>query len=172
MPLELGNTFKKAFYDTSDGIRKGMADTLGYGTAMTKAEQAGETFPPESQGQGEGDAMRHIMFSAMATKTYGSDKVPKVLSWLNENIKGRLEGASEEDRDMDLTNDSIGREIGLKAKDEEEMIRMAKEAIASRKAKVIKQTPNEGENEDEMNARLDFENMKATLDESTRKKAK
>lgn len=170
MPLELGTQFKKAFYETSDKIRQTTSEALGYGNAITKAEKIAEdTFPAESQWLGEGDAMRHILFSAMATKAYGSDKVPKILSWLNENVKGRLEGADEKERDMDLTNDSIGREIGMKAKTEDELIQMAKDAIASKKAKVIKGTPNEGETSQEMEARLEFENLKANLDNSQKK---
>lgn len=161
---ELLDNFKSTLSTFLDDTRENIGNALGYGDAMKKAEDISTDMSIEGQYQGEGDAMRHIMFSALATKAYGSDKVPKVLSWLNENVKGRIEGADFEDRDMDLTNDSIGREIGLKAKDEQEMIKLAKEAIANKKAKVIKQTPNEGETSQEMEARIKFEKDKSDLD--------
>jgi hypothetical protein len=174
MPLEFGSTFKKTFYDNVKKLKDEVSESVGYKQykeSSDKAEKISqESYPADTQWLGEGDAMRHILFSAMATKAYGSTKTPKTLSWLNENIKGRFEGADEKERQMDLDNDTIGREIGLKAKDEEEMIKMAKEAIASKRAKVIQKTPNEGETTEEMDARLDFENMKATLDESTKNK--
>ena len=164
MPITLDKNLKALFYDTSSKIREGTAAVLGYGDAMQKAEDVstGPEFSPGSQYQGEGDAMRHIAFSALATKAYGSDKVPKALSWMNENIKGILDPA--EDKDMDLTNDAIGREIGLKAKNEEEVYQMAREAISSGRAKVIKKTPKGDETNEEMEARIQFEKQKSDLD--------
>lgn len=163
MPLELGTKFKEVFDTTAGKIRSGMSGTLGYGEAMNKAEEKSTSeFSPSSQYQGEGDAMRHILFSALATKAYGSDKPTKIMSYLNEYVKGAL--SENDDRDMDLTNDTIGREIGLKAKSEEEIFKMAKEAVTSGKAKILKKTPKEGETTQEMDARIEFERQKAELD--------
>lgn len=163
MPLELGTRFKEAFNTTAGSIRSGMGNALGYGEAEKKAEKgATSEFSEGSQYQGEGDAMRHILFSALATKAYGSDKPTKIMSYLNEYVKGAL--SDSDDRDMDLTNDTIGREIGLKAKSEEEIFKLAKEAVTSGKAKVLKKTPKEGETTDEMEAKIKFEKEKAELD--------
>lgn len=166
MPLELGKTFKETFYSSVDTIRNTSAKIspdLDY--AMNKAETVStKEFDIESQYQGEGDALRHILTSAIVTNKWGTKTPAKILSWLNENVKGTLQGATEEDRDMDLTNDTIGREIGLKAKSEEEIFKLAKEAVQSGKAKVLKKTPKEGETTEEMEARIEFEKEKAELD--------
>lgn len=163
MPLELGKKFKEAF-DTSAGkLREGLGGALGYSEPMKKAEEKSTSeYSAGSQYQGEGDALRHILFSALATKAYGSDKPTKIMSYLNEYVKGAL--SESDDRDMDLTNDTIGREIGLKAKSEEEIFKLAKEAIESGKAKVLKKSPKEGETSEEMEARIKFEKDKADLD--------
>lgn len=164
----LKSLIESTYGKVGEGVKKAAVSSLGvlpqYETASM---EAASQYPGNPVG-GEQDAMRHILFSAMATKAFGSEKIPSALSWMNENVKGFFD--TKENKDMDLNSDAIGREIGMKAKDHEDMIRLAREAISSGRAKLnTKTAPNEGESTQEMEARIAFEKQKADLDNLRRK---
>jgi hypothetical protein len=163
MPIKLVGQARQLFQKT----REVVGDAIGIQPMITKAEeQADEFFGAETSYQGESDAMRHILFSAMATKAYGGETAPKIMSFINEEIKGRLDGSSREDRDMDSFNDRLGREIGLRAKDEKELFELAREAVSSGKAKVIrKKATVDDELPEEAKERLKFEKMQEEVDQ-------
>lgn len=164
MPINPGKYLKEMFNEVGASVREGIAGVAGYKEASDRAEDISSSeFDLDSQYLGEGDAMRHIVFSALATRKYGGEGIPKTLSWLNENVKGAF--ASDEDKEMDLFNDTLGRKIGLEAKDEEEVYMMARQHISSGKAKVVNKSKKQGdESTDEMEARISFEKMKSDVD--------
>jgi hypothetical protein len=84
---------------------------------------------------GEADAMRHMLLQAQLMQKYGETPA-KAVGWLHENISF---GQPEREKAMDEYNDVLGREIGAKAKSEQEMIDMARQYIDTKKAKSIKQ---------------------------------
>jgi hypothetical protein len=163
MPINLVGQAKQLFQKT----REVASDVIGVQPMFKEAEKkADETFGVETSYQGDADAMRHILFSAMATKAYGGKTTPKIMSLINEYGLGSITGQSEEDRKMDLFNDGLGREIGLKAKDDEELFQLAREAVSSGKAKIIKKKVSvDSELPDEAKERLKFEKMQQDIDQ-------
>ena len=85
---------------------------------------------------GKQDALRHLIGSALFTQSYGS-----VLAWLAGELSEFgawiVRYNSRAQRDMDRHNNTIGREIGRAAADEEEIVRLAQRAIDERRARWI-----------------------------------
>lgn len=106
----------------------GLGDEVGFATEVPE-----QYFPADEQHNLRGDAMRHILLQAQLMKKYG-EMPAEVVGWLHENMTGPQ---GEEEKAMDLANDAIGRRIGREAKDADEMIRMALEAIESGEAAVL-----------------------------------
>lgn len=131
MKLELDESLGQIFR----GVKAAGAEVTGLAPNKEFATNIGvETYGKETQLGGKADAMRHITFSALATKEYG--EVPaKVISKLNENITWNQSAA---EKNMDYANDAIGRRIGKTAKTREEIVDMAKKSIESGEAKTIK----------------------------------
>jgi hypothetical protein len=131
MKLELDETLGQIFR----GVKAAGAEVTGLAPNKEFATDVSiETYGKETQLGGKADAMRHITFSALATKEYG--EVPaKVISKLNENITWNQ---SKAEKNMDYSNDAIGRRIGKTAKTREEIVDMAKQSIESGEAKTIK----------------------------------
>ena len=103
------------------------------------------TYPLKEQWQGKGDALRHIVWQAMMTKKYGH--LPAYLAGgyhelpLGKDLKAADPDQSDTEREQDLYNNKLGREIASKANTIEDIYRLAKEAIDSGKAKYL--TPEE-----------------------------
>jgi hypothetical protein len=93
-----------------------------------------EHYPKSTEHNGPADAMRHMLFQAQLTKNY-NPTLAKVLSQGHERLLDW--GQPDAEQAMDFHNDAIGREIGTKAKSIDEMTQMAKDAIASGRAKTI-----------------------------------
>jgi hypothetical protein len=130
MNFEFDEALSKTFR-TVKGVAAevtGMSDNKDIATNTANA-----AYGKDTQHNGKADAMRHILFSALATQDY-TDVGAKTISFLNENITWNQPKA---EKNMDTTNDAIGREIGRKAKSKEEMVQMAKDAIDSGRAVVI-----------------------------------
>jgi len=117
--------------------RKGqfkLAEIIGLGSEVKFATETGEKYFSENeQHNAKGDAMRHLLLQAQLTQKHG-EKTAKAISWAHENI---LDGQSSVEREMDTFNDELGREIGKKAKNKNEMTRMALEAIKKNKIKTL-----------------------------------
>lgn len=93
-----------------------------------------EYYPKSSQHNGEADAMRHMLFQAQIAKNY-NPTLAKIISRGHEYFMDP--GQPDAEQAMDFQNDSIGRQIGAKAKSVDEMSQMARDAISSGKARVI-----------------------------------
>jgi len=117
--------------------RKGqfkLAEIIGLGSEVKFATETGEKYFSENeQHNAKGDAMRHLLLQAQLTQKHG-EKTAKAISWAHENI---LDGQNSVEREMDTFNDELGREIGKKAKNKNEMTRMALEAIKKNKIKTL-----------------------------------
>lgn len=71
------------------------------------------------------DAFRHAYVSGVFTQEYG-EQVAKILGWMNEwTFIVSPSGGSN----MDLWNNSIGRKLGLKAKNRKELAELVKTAL-------------------------------------------
>ena len=92
--------------------------------AETLAARSGYPATPD----GKRDAMRHLIGSALFTKTYGvfltwfAGELSELGAW----IVGHNSAAQ---RDMDRHNNAVGREIGRTAGTEGEIVRLSHEAI-------------------------------------------
>jgi hypothetical protein len=84
---------------------------------------------------GEADAMRHMLLQAQLMQKYGETPA-KAIGWLHENISF---GQPEREQAMDEYNDVLGRQIGAKARSEQEMIDMARQYIDTKRAKSLAQ---------------------------------
>lgn len=130
MKLELDESLGQIFR----GVKAAGAELTGLAPNKEFATNIGvETYGKETQLGGKADAMRHITFSALATKEYG-EVAAKTISTLNENITWNQ---SKAEKNMDYSNDAIGRRIGKTAKTREEIVDMAKKSIESGEAKTI-----------------------------------
>lgn len=94
-----------------------------------------------SQGFGAGpdgrrDALRHLIGSALFARSYGN-----LPAWLAgeamEFVSWIVGHNSAEQREMDRHNNAIGRRIAQRAASEEEIVRLAREAIESGTARWI-----------------------------------
>jgi hypothetical protein len=84
---------------------------------------------------GRTDAMRHLLLQAMLTKKYG----PTAASVIGGIHEFTSIGQPKAEKEMDMFNDRLGREIGEAALDDNEMVRMAKEYVDTGKAKVLEE---------------------------------
>lgn len=131
MKLELDESLGQIFR----GVKAAGAELTGLAPNKEFATNIGvETYGKETQLGGKADAMRHITFSALATKEYG-ETAAKTISTLNETITWNQ---SKAEKKMDYANDAIGIRIGKTAKTREEIVDMAKKSIESGEAKTIK----------------------------------
>jgi hypothetical protein len=117
---------------------QGMAASLipGLRPILDKAQDLPlKYYAASGEHNGEADAMRHMLLQAQLMQKYGETPA-KVIGWLHENVSF---GQPEREQAMDEYNDILGREIGAKARSEQEMIDMARQYISSKKAKSLKQ---------------------------------
>lgn len=87
---------------------------------------------------GKGDAMRHILLSAELQRSY--PRLAGPLLYGHEYVTNVLQGQTADDREQDLYNNQVGRDIGRKAKSREEIEQMARGAVDSGKAKVLQRS--------------------------------
>lgn len=103
----------------------------------TKAEEmAKKAYPSANQATRERDAYRHIAWQAMLAKQYGPEVAASVGN-LHENkyipFVGGI-GQPESQRQMDLYNNELGRNINWKS--EEELNKIIQDYISANKAKL------------------------------------
>jgi hypothetical protein len=92
-----------------------------------------EYYDPKGEVAGEADAMRHLLFQAQLLQKYGEFPA-KAIGYVHEYTSPSQPSA---EREMDLINDELGREIGRSAKSEQELIEMARRYIESGRAKTL-----------------------------------
>lgn len=111
--------------------------------AAEKASKASEAlYPEKEQWKGKGDAFRHMAWQALLQKQHPT--LAKVVGYYHELPIGRTLGGAAleqtpEERQMDLANNALGRDIAMKAKNLDEMYKMLQDAIKSGKAKYLTQ---------------------------------
>jgi len=82
---------------------------------------------PNSVSGGEWDAFRHAYASAEVTREYGR-YVAYLLGWAHE-VSGDINGQEPPDRNMDLWNNSVGRDIGESSISSQDSASQALEAL-------------------------------------------
>ena len=89
----------------------------------------------KESGGGKADAMRHLMYQADLTRKTN----PTIADLVSMAYESRLgsPGQTEAEREMDRFNDALGREIGQRAKDEQDVVRLAREYVEKNKAKIL-----------------------------------
>lgn len=105
-----------------------------------RAEQAAKAkYKNNEQWLGEGDAFRHMAWQALMTQKYG--RIPAALvGYAHEMGLGGQFGNPEQtnkEEQMDLANNALGREIGSKYDNVDDMMKALEEAIATRRAQYL-----------------------------------
>lgn len=118
-------------------IRSGKAKIAG-AAGITGMKRKAEQIPlryygVETEGGGEADAMRHMLFQAQLAQKYG-ELPADIISTLYEYTSP---GQTPAEREMDFYNDALGREIARRASDEEQMIELARKYVEDRRARVL-----------------------------------
>ena len=102
------------------------------------SNNAESVYPEKEQANKERDAYRHILWQAMLANKYG-ETAANALGNMHENpyipVVGGM-GQPDDQRQMDLYNNKIGVEIGLKAKSMQEMMDEAKKVVEENRAKM------------------------------------
>lgn len=128
----------KQFLSEARGVPRKLKQTAADITEIGPIVQRSNEIPLkyfEMSGEagGEADAMRHLLFQAQLMRKYG-ELPAKMVSYIHEYTSPSQPSA---EREMDLYNDILGREIGKKAKSEEELIELARRYAESGRAKVL-----------------------------------
>lgn len=108
--------------------------------AYRKANAAGKSYGVKEEHEARGDALRHMVWQAEMAKNM-SPGTAEMLGNIHENKWIPGVGAAfdqpESEKQMDLYNNKLGREIGMKAKDSAEILQMAKKYIDLGKAQYV-----------------------------------
>jgi hypothetical protein len=107
----------------------------GYFDMKTVAEKPGnQLYGSEGTVLGASDAYRHLVGSALYARKFG-ETIAKGLGNYNEwKFSEQDRNLYKEESDMDRFNNALGLEIAKKAKTEEDVYRLAREAIENNKA--------------------------------------
>ena len=115
-------------------VKQAAADVTEIGPIIKRSNEIPLTiFDPKSELGGEADAMRHLLFSSQLAQKYGETPA-KIVSYLHEYTSPTQ---SEAQREMDLANDALGREIARSAKDDKQLIKLARKYVESGRAKML-----------------------------------
>jgi hypothetical protein len=126
------NFLKREYKKKSEGNPIGQARDL----ALTQAEKYGVS----EERLGKGDAVRHLVWQALTSRGYG-DTLANLAGQYHELPLplGAAVNQTDAEKEMDLYNNSLGREIGSKAKSLEDIYKLAQEYVDSGKAKYYSQ---------------------------------
>jgi hypothetical protein len=91
----------------------------------------------ESAG-GKGDALRHILASAIMSKRHG-DTYSELIGNLHESAIPWIGSPAQavEDRDMDIYNNALGRKLATEASSYPDMVKKAKQMIDNGTARMV-----------------------------------
>jgi hypothetical protein len=112
-----------------------------------RAEQAARAkYKNSEQWLGEGDAFRHMAWQALMAQKYG--RIPAMAVGLAHEmgLGGQFGSPNQtaKEEEMDLANNALGRDIGLKSSDVNEMMKALEDAIATRKAQYLDENQRRG----------------------------
>jgi len=92
-----------------------------------------EFYDPKGEVAGEADAMRHLLFQGQLARKYGETPA-KIISYVHEYTSP---GQPSAERAMDLYNDQLGRELGLSATSDDELIELARKYVDTGRVRVL-----------------------------------
>jgi hypothetical protein len=117
-------------------MKRGAAELLGVADIPQRAERESvAAFGVGESGGGKADAMRHLMYQADLSRRM-NPKMAEIISQMYES-KILAPGQPSAEKEMDLYNDALGREIGRRAKTDEDVVRLAREYVEKNKARIL-----------------------------------
>lgn len=104
-------------------------------------DKAKELYGIKEEWQGKGDAYRHVLWQALMAKKYGPTAA-NLMGQYHELPLTRALGAAAwdqtaEEKAMDLYNNELGRKIAEQSNSLEDIYRLTKKAVDTKKAKFI-----------------------------------
>jgi hypothetical protein len=114
--------------------KRGAAELLGVADIPQRAERESvAAYGIKESGGGKADAMRHLMYQADLTRKFN----PMTASAISKLYELSSPGQTDAEEAMDKFNDALGREIGQQAKDEQDVVRLAREYVDKNKARIL-----------------------------------
>ena len=113
--------------------QENIADYLGQGDAVRFANRLSQDLYPKESLMKRGDALRHILWQAKLQQQYGTPLA--ALAGYAHELAGGIEGQSGDEREMDLINNKIGRQLGSENKDDSDLVGKALQEIVNKRAK-------------------------------------
>jgi hypothetical protein len=115
-------------------MKRGAAELLGVADIPQRAERESvAAYGIGESGGGKADAMRHMMYQADLTRKFN----PTTADIVSRLYELTSPGQSDAEGEMDKFNDALGREIGRRAKTDEDVVRLAREYVDKNRAKVL-----------------------------------
>jgi hypothetical protein len=124
---------------SSGGFERWLAEKIGIDQAWDTSMAVPKEYGYSGDSGTAGDALRHMTLMREISKKYG-DTPAKMIGYAHEYIGGPMqyfsngEPQSSRDREMDLHNNSLGLELSRQAKDDQDFIRLAQDAIKNKQA--------------------------------------
>lgn len=114
--------------------------------ARNIAVEQGQSYGPSEEHDARGDALRHIVWQALTAKAVTPNfakglgdwhelPLPRWVGAAGVPFSGKELAQMRVENDMDQYNNALGREIAAKANSVEEILKLAKEAVDSGRAK-------------------------------------
>lgn len=117
-----------------------MLPVEGKEMARRASQAAYDKYGENEEWMGKGDAFRHMAWQAMMAEKYGKP-IAAMAGWAHELGMGGPFGKNPDqtdmEREMDLYNNSLGRDIGSKSKSYNEMFDMIVNSIDQGKARYL-----------------------------------
>jgi hypothetical protein len=117
-------------------MKRGAAELLGVADIPQRAERESiAAFGVGESGGGKADAMRHLMYQADLSRRMS----PAMAELISQAYESQLlaPGQPSAEKEMDLYNDALGREIGRQAKTDEDVVRLAREYVDKNKVRIL-----------------------------------
>lgn len=121
--------------DSLAGLEKFAGDMLGVTDILNYAGGRPVEMGYQGVNRGKADALRHLLLSAELQRQHPMIAGPLLFG--HEYVTNLLQGQREDDRNQDLHNNALGREIGRKAKTRDEVERMARSLVDEGRARIL-----------------------------------
>ena len=113
--------------------QESIADMLGQGEAVRFANRLSQDLYPDESLMKRGDALRHMLWQGKLQQQYGTP-LAILAGWAHE-LGGAVDGQNADERDMDLINNRIGRQLGRESTNDSDLVGKALQEIVNKRAK-------------------------------------